>query len=1158
MTTSKEDEYDYDGDLATSPGGGKSAPIILSGETRQDCPPRSSYSSFAKNDKAQQRKDRYQESVYNKSKAGTPLLFQREPERIAFKKLLRMFGEQALFSKQGTTQKQRKQERRRDRESLSPSHDPRLLQLLKEARKAQKKLIQTNQQSVTKLREEHKQETSHLKRDHVKTSGVLLLNLNDERKEKKKLRDLNNKLTAGINALKYSLDSGLLQRDIALWQQLTTSEKEKDKHGTARSQDNKIHNDINIKRVHQMKASSTGNLNDDLRPNDIETNAIHNENPLPIMENVKADYNARERALMEQQELLVKQYWKLVTENMSLKAERNSLVSSTGTLAVQRGNIAVQQKKIDSLELEKSNLEEELSRVSAEKTTQLNSITETTAFLNDRLEKAQRHNVVLEEKIRSLELGGDNADVRVERAVQDNERLGQRLSTLEKEKIDAEDELSKTQELNHSYEKKRIELQIEFTKVQEEKKIAIQKLQGASAKTIELEALNLSNERKLAEFQVEFEKVQEERAKQRSSIVSTTNSLNVANNELEITQKENLALIEKIAQLESETLDKENQLSAALRFKDRAFVLETEMTKLAGEKLQIETEYKSKSQSFSKVTENLRTIQYELADVVKENESLVERVSVLESQKMDSEKKVLDTHMRNQRTKKELFESKAETRKAMEEKLACLKQIEEESSRSSELERIVSSLEEKSTSSNDAMTTLYAQKEEGLKTGHKMTLASYTESINTVLQTQRDESILKGKQMEETMLSLQGENQSLKGLATKLSAENESKQKFITITEDLCNKATQQVEALNQKVAFLESEKASTEKRLSRTLLLEENILLLNSDVANLVEDKSKLEGEVKSSKYEFSRVVQENEALHQKVSEIVKEITDTKKKLSEAIELNRVAESGLTKIKPSVSELQVGKEVSHNQLETLSPKARENERTVSKDGQEAGFETAELHRSPKDDKHDSCSLSSFEDEAPTDTTGHQEVETPRIDIFEAEQRIEFPPSHPGDNERSFSPLLEESMQEAQTGDLGAMEREREALLEGVGDHQYLGDDDLSQVYIETTSAMDLIAREIQQEERQDGSSFDAQNMDELRDLVQFLEYDRAEVARITNVVLELERESHKEHLKAAVTTATRESMDELRLYQEHTSHQINCLYRALCKDCRKRIDTAS
>jgi septal ring factor EnvC (AmiA/AmiB activator) len=81
--------------------------------------------------------------------------------------------------------------------------------------------------------------------------------------------------------------------------------------------------------------------------------------------------------------------------------------------------------------------------------------------------------------------------------------------------------------------------------------------------------------------------------------------------------------------------------------------------------------------------------------------------------------------------------------------------------------------------------------------------------------------------------------------------------------------------------------------------------------------------------------------------------------------------------------------------------------------------------------------------------------------------------------------------------------------------------------------------------------------VEELRRRINFLEHDRSELARITQDILVMQRESAQVRLEAAVATAKRESMEQLQLFQKHTHEQMKSLYRTLCVHCQRRIYTA-
>ena len=83
------------------------------------------------------------------------------------------------------------------------------------------------------------------------------------------------------------------------------------------------------------------------------------------------------------------------------------------------------------------------------------------------------------------------------------------------------------------------------------------------------------------------------------------------------------------------------------------------------------------------------------------------------------------------------------------------------------------------------------------------------------------------------------------------------------------------------------------------------------------------------------------------------------------------------------------------------------------------------------------------------------------------------------------------------------------------------------------------------------------QLVEELHRRIRFLERDRSELARITQVMITLERESHDAKLEAAVATARRQCGEQFELYKRHVTDQMKNLYTGLCLTCQRRIYTA-
>jgi hypothetical protein len=75
-----------------------------------------------------------------------------------------------------------------------------------------------------------------------------------------------------------------------------------------------------------------------------------------------------------------------------------------------------------------------------------------------------------------------------------------------------------------------------------------------------------------------------------------------------------------------------------------------------------------------------------------------------------------------------------------------------------------------------------------------------------------------------------------------------------------------------------------------------------------------------------------------------------------------------------------------------------------------------------------------------------------------------------------------------------------------------------------------------------------------LKSRCEFLELDRAELARITEQILHMERESHKVELEAVVSTAKREAKEALHFHQQDVNRHMRGVYRSLCIHCQQRV----
>jgi hypothetical protein len=61
-------------------------------------------------------------------------------------------------------------------------------------------------------------------------------------------------------------------------------------------------------------------------------------------------------------------------------------------------------------------------------------------------------------------------------------------------------------------------------------------------------------------------------------------------------------------------------------------------------------------------------------------------------------------------------------------------------------------------------------------------------------------------------------------------------------------------------------------------------------------------------------------------------------------------------------------------------------------------------------------------------------------------------------------------------------------------------------------------------------------------------------VARVTELIMQKERESHKIKLETAVATAKRELEEKLHMCQIETAHTIHGIYGGLCHRCQSQM----
>ncbi|KAL3899272.1 MAG: hypothetical protein SGARI_006496 [Bacillariaceae sp.] len=76
----------------------------------------------------------------------------------------------------------------------------------------------------------------------------------------------------------------------------------------------------------------------------------------------------------------------------------------------------------------------------------------------------------------------------------------------------------------------------------------------------------------------------------------------------------------------------------------------------------------------------------------------------------------------------------------------------------------------------------------------------------------------------------------------------------------------------------------------------------------------------------------------------------------------------------------------------------------------------------------------------------------------------------------------------------------------------------------------------------------------ELKSRCEFLERDRNELARITEEIIQMERNSHRVELDAAVATAKREAGEKMHEHEQKCHRQVRMMYQSMCYQCQKKV----
>jgi hypothetical protein len=76
----------------------------------------------------------------------------------------------------------------------------------------------------------------------------------------------------------------------------------------------------------------------------------------------------------------------------------------------------------------------------------------------------------------------------------------------------------------------------------------------------------------------------------------------------------------------------------------------------------------------------------------------------------------------------------------------------------------------------------------------------------------------------------------------------------------------------------------------------------------------------------------------------------------------------------------------------------------------------------------------------------------------------------------------------------------------------------------------------------------------ELKSRCEFLESDRNELARITEKIIKMERDSHQVEMEAAIGTEKREAAEKIHEHELKYNRQVRMMYHSLCYHCQKKV----
>jgi hypothetical protein len=1184
---------------------------------------------------------KWKRTIHKAGRQRKPHILQSEPERIAVKKLLRMLDSAQQKMLETTTQQEQLQQEQRQDPMV-----PKLLKLLRNARKNQKEIIETHENVTHILQKEHKNEKMELLDVHAKETERWQSQLKDTQKRHDDERlDQTNVLEDEIYRLKRLQEEH--QEETINWKvQLKdlTSQHEKE---TGRWQ----HQQQDTQKLHHERLDQTQELEGEIyRLKRLQEKHQEESINWKIQQKDLTSQHERELAEREQQLTEANASRQAQTQTGSLKKEiekletyRSSEINDLQTLSARPAQhnkeLALLQQKLeeayakhDRQLTETKELREEIHALKTTKSKTKTSSLETRIMAEVKHMKAENAKAIEQhlKEVLSLEQELSNTQERLKIQVAETQRLQAETATsnnnhaeevkkweienadtveevhklktrlkketsswLEtkhltevrqikaenakaKEKLSSRRELSEAQEGLKSQERETHRLQAEIATLSTNHAQEVKKVESENAKAMEQhtkEKLLLREELSEAQERLGSQVIEAQRLQTEIATVNAGHAEEVKKLEIE-----NAEAVQKSQAKETQRLQTEIAIFStnhAQEVKKVESVNAKAMEQHTKEKLLLRKELSEAQERLGSQVIEAQRLQTEIATVNAGHAKEVKKLEIENAEAVEQCKKE-KLSLRQELSEAQLrVESQAAEPQRLQTDIATLNSnhAEEVKKLESENAEVVEHHHKEQLWLRQELSETQEQLEAEAKTLQKKLAAMESQHATEVNKLEAGHAMIGGEHHKEMLSLRQASNEAEARLGYQVTISQNLQDKIVALkidhVKDIKQLETDQLtetQQLHDEVAKLRTDHVEEVNELhEQRELLEKAYEAAHSELREMkkqdteVEEVQSLQNHIRSleSKYldektgwrqQFMKAQQARGsqsstcAQAEEMEPMVEAAQDVQSSQTPELEAQlRTFQSEFEEEKEQLisklEESQLELNAAHAQYKALQDEYQEerqfgpcifNEYNLETDGKGSILEAEEMRGG-----------NTFETSVTSENEG-EEASRGVVGEKTGEDQM-FP--------RREGPVRDDGVLNEEVDRLN---EDRIALFEDI-DH----DSNVSPVYLESTSNMEMIGQEMQQESY---INYENENLgvDELRTLCQFLEHDRAELARITDEMLGLERGAHILQIEAAVATAQRESMDQLRVVQQNTQRQMKSLYHALCIGCQRRIDAAA